>query len=200
MTRGQTIRSGAPLFDSNRSTKPLHSASTTATRRRARSTGRHRDRQATARNQCRSRAIGASTSQCAQGGAATDARRSAVRRGRHPEGAARRFRANADATAAQVRELTRQVQVARLPGRSSRSRRRPPGCSGPGSTRAGAMETRPEARHGASRRLVYDTLYRAGEWVPAGSPVVACCRRGNVKVRLLRARGASWAHSRPARS
>ena len=33
--------------------------------------------------------------------------------------------------------------------------------------------------------LVYDTLYRQGEWVPAGSPVVQMLPPQNVKVRFF---------------
>ncbi|WP_188590009.1 HlyD family efflux transporter periplasmic adaptor subunit, partial [Achromobacter denitrificans] len=33
--------------------------------------------------------------------------------------------------------------------------------------------------------LVFDTLYREGEWVPAGSPVVSLLPPGNIKVRLF---------------
>lgn len=33
--------------------------------------------------------------------------------------------------------------------------------------------------------LVYDTLYRVGEWVPVGSPVVRLLPPGNVKVRFF---------------
>ena len=33
--------------------------------------------------------------------------------------------------------------------------------------------------------LVYDTLFRAGEWVPAGSPVVQVLPPGNVKIRFF---------------
>jgi HlyD family secretion protein len=32
--------------------------------------------------------------------------------------------------------------------------------------------------------LVFDIMYRAGEWVPAGSPVVRMLPPGNVKVRF----------------
>ncbi len=33
--------------------------------------------------------------------------------------------------------------------------------------------------------LVYDTLYRVGEWVPAGSPVIQLLPPGNVKIRFF---------------
>jgi HlyD family secretion protein len=47
--------------------------------------------------------------------------------------------------------------------------------------------------------LVFDTLYRAGEWVPAGRPVVALLPPGNIRVRFFvpEARVASLAPGQP---
>jgi HlyD family secretion protein len=95
-------------------------------------------------------------------------------------------RANADATAAQVRELTNQVEVARLPGRSQQ-------ITGQRAQVAAAQASVAQAQWKLDQKrivapadgLVYDTLYRAGEWVQAGSPVVQMLPPQNVKVRLF---------------
>ena len=95
-------------------------------------------------------------------------------------------RALADASAAQVRELTNQVAVARLPARVEQ---------------IGAQKAQVEAAQAsvdeaqwkvdqkrvvaAQAGIVYDTLYRIGEWVQAGNPVVQMLPPQNVKVRFF---------------
>lgn len=95
-------------------------------------------------------------------------------------------RALADASAAQVRELTNQVAVARLPARAQQ---------------IGAQKAQVEAAEAsveeaqwkvdqkrvvaAQAGIVYDTLYRIGEWVQAGNPVVQMLPPQNVKVRFF---------------
>ncbi len=95
-------------------------------------------------------------------------------------------RANADATAAQVRELTSQVEVARLPGRSQQLAAQQAQVAA-----AEAVVTQAQWKLDQKRvkapadGLVYDTLYRMGEWVPAGSPVVQMLPPQNIKVRFF---------------
>lgn len=95
-------------------------------------------------------------------------------------------RALADTSAAQVRELTNQVAVARLPARVQQ---------------IGAQKAQVEAAQAnvdeaqwkldqkrvvaAQAGIVYDTLYRIGEWVQAGNPVVQMLPPQNVKVRFF---------------
>ncbi|NKJ47452.1 secretion protein HlyD [Burkholderia sp. SG-MS1] len=95
-------------------------------------------------------------------------------------------RANAESTAAQVRELSYQIDVARLPGRTQQ---------------LGAQSAQVEAAQAAvaqaqwkldqkqvsapAQGRVYDTLFRIGEWVQAGSPVVQMLPAQNVKVRFF---------------
>jgi HlyD family secretion protein len=95
-------------------------------------------------------------------------------------------RANADATAAQVRELTSQVEVARLPGRSQQIAAQQAQVAAAEAVVAQAQWKLDQKRVTApADGLVYDTLYRTGEWVPAGSPVVQMLPPQNVKVRFF---------------
>ncbi|QSN64641.1 HlyD family secretion protein [Caballeronia sp. M1242] len=95
-------------------------------------------------------------------------------------------RANAESTAAQVRELSLQIDVARLPGRQQQI-----------SAQSAQVEAAQAAVAQAQWKLdqkqvtapaqgrVYDTLFRVGEWVAAGSPVVQMLPPQNVKVRFF---------------
>jgi HlyD family secretion protein len=87
---------------------------------------------------------------------------------------------------ARVRELEAQVRVARLPGREQQIRAQAAQVE---AARAALAQARWKLDQKQVRALqaglVYDTLYRAGEWVPAGSPVVRMLPPGNVKVRFF---------------
>lgn len=95
-------------------------------------------------------------------------------------------RANADATAAQVRELTNQVEVARLPGRVQQITAQNAQVDAAQAAVAQAQWKLDQKRVSApASGLVYDTMYRIGEWVQAGSPVVQMLPPQNVKVRFF---------------
>ncbi|WP_407070659.1 HlyD family secretion protein [Paraburkholderia rhynchosiae] len=95
-------------------------------------------------------------------------------------------RANSDATSAQVRELTSQVEVARLPGRSQQIAAQQAQVAAAEAMVAQAQWKLDQKRVNApADGLVYDTLYRTGEWVPAGSPVVQMLPPQNIKVRFF---------------
>ena len=95
-------------------------------------------------------------------------------------------RAAADSAGARVRELERQLEVAALPARDEQIR---------------AQEAAVAAAHAAVEQAdwplkqktvfstvagrVHDTLYRVGEWVPAGHPVVRLLPPENVKLRFF---------------
>jgi HlyD family secretion protein len=95
-------------------------------------------------------------------------------------------RANAESTAAQVRELSYQIDVARLPGREQQL-----------SAQSAQVEAAQAAVAQAQWKLdqkqvtapaqgrVFDTLFRVGEWVQAGNPVVQMLPPQNVKVRFF---------------
>ncbi|SOE98199.1 HlyD family secretion protein [Burkholderia sp. OK233] len=95
-------------------------------------------------------------------------------------------RANADSTAAQVRELTSQVEVARLPARSQQIVQQQAQVAAAEAAVAQAQWKLDQKRVSApAEGLVYDTLYRQGEWVPAGSPIVQLLPPQNIKVRFF---------------
>ncbi|SMG52781.1 HlyD family secretion protein [Paraburkholderia susongensis] len=95
-------------------------------------------------------------------------------------------RANALSTAARVRELQNQVAVARLPGRIEQIRAQQAQVDAAQAQLGQAQwkldQKSVRAPHGG---LVFDTMYRSGEWVPAGSPVVRMLPPENVKVRFF---------------
>jgi HlyD family secretion protein len=95
-------------------------------------------------------------------------------------------RARHDVDTARVKELQSQVEVARLSAR-------PAQIQAQSSEVAAAQAARDQAKwrldekHVAATKagLVVDTLFREGEWVPAGAPVVRMLPPGNVKVRFF---------------
>lgn len=95
-------------------------------------------------------------------------------------------RAKHDVDAARVRELAGQLQVAELSARPDQIRAQ---TSQVAATRAAADQTRwrLDQKHvvAAQAGVVVDTLFREGEWVPAGSPVVRMLPPANVKVRFF---------------
>jgi len=95
-------------------------------------------------------------------------------------------RANHAIKAARVRELEGQLEVSRLPARQDQIRAQNAQVA---AARAATDESawRLDQKHVSAVQagLVADTLYRVGEWVPAGSPVVRMLPPGNVKVRFF---------------
>lgn len=94
-------------------------------------------------------------------------------------------RATAEADAARVRELQRDIDVARLPGRTSQQAAQAAQVDAARAALAQAeWKLSRKSVSATEAGLVYDTPYRNGEWVPAGSPVVRMLPPGNVKVRF----------------
>ncbi|WP_180180291.1 HlyD family secretion protein, partial [Achromobacter insuavis] len=92
----------------------------------------------------------------------------------------------AQSDAARVRELRAQLEVANLPGRQDQRRAQAAQVEAARATLAQADWTLAQKRLAApTAALVFDTLYRVGEWVPAGSPVVSLLPPGNIKVRFF---------------
>src|SRR5262245_49928918 len=95
-------------------------------------------------------------------------------------------RANHAIKAARVRELAGQIQVFRLPARTDQIRAQNAQVA---AARAATDQTawKLDQKHLAATQggLVVDTLFREGEWVPAGSPVVRMLPPANVKVRFF---------------
>ena len=94
-------------------------------------------------------------------------------------------RSTAASTAARVSELASQLQVARLPGRGDQIRAQTATAEAAQAALAQAQwKLSQKDVHAPQAGLVFDTMYRTGEWVPAGSPVVRMLPPGNVKVRF----------------
>jgi HlyD family secretion protein len=95
-------------------------------------------------------------------------------------------RANHAIKSARVRELSGQIEVLRLPARQDQIRAQNAQVA---AARAATDQStwRLDQKHVAATQggLVVDTLYREGEWVPAGSPVVRMLPPANVKVRFF---------------
>jgi HlyD family secretion protein len=95
-------------------------------------------------------------------------------------------RAAALSAQARVRELEGQLDVARLPGRDQQIRAQAAQVEAAQAALAQAQwkldQKNVRAPHAG---LVFDTMYRSGEWVPAGSPVVRMLPPENVKVRFF---------------
>ncbi|QCP55052.1 HlyD family efflux transporter periplasmic adaptor subunit [Trinickia violacea] len=95
-------------------------------------------------------------------------------------------RMNAQTTAAQMREMQNQVDVANLPGRGQQIDAQAAQVKAARAEVAQAQWKLDQKRVAAPRAgLVYDTLYRVGEWVQAGNPVVQMLPPQNVKVRFF---------------
>ena len=95
-------------------------------------------------------------------------------------------RANATAAQARVHELEAQVQVARLPGRESQVKAQSAQVDAARAALAQAQWKLEQKQVRAVKPgLVYDTMYRTGEWVPAGNAVVRMLPPENIKVRFF---------------
>lgn len=95
-------------------------------------------------------------------------------------------RANNEIKVARVRELEGQLQVARLPAREEQIRAQEAQVAAARAAAAQAAWRLDQKRVAASQAgLVSDTLYREGEWVPAGRPVVRMLPPTNVKLRFF---------------
>jgi HlyD family secretion protein len=95
-------------------------------------------------------------------------------------------RAAALSSSAHVRELEGQLEVARLPGRGDQIRAQAAQVRAAQAALAQAQwKLDQKSVRAAHAGLVFDTMYRGGEWVPAGSPVVRMLPPENVKVRFF---------------
>lgn len=85
-----------------------------------------------------------------------------------------------------VRDLEAQLKVARLPSRSAQIRAQQAQVQADQAALAEAQWRLDQKQvHALRGGLVFDTMYRDGEWVPAGSPVVRMLPPQNVKVRFF---------------
>ena len=87
---------------------------------------------------------------------------------------------------AHVRELQAQLEIAHLPGRREQIRAQQALVEADRAALAQAQWKLDQKQVRAARGgLVFDTMYRSGEWVPAGSPVVRMLPPDNIKVRFF---------------
>jgi HlyD family secretion protein len=95
-------------------------------------------------------------------------------------------RANHAIKAARVRELSGQLEVSQLPARGEQIRAQDAQVAAARAVSSQSAWRLDQKRVAASQAaLVVDTLYREGEWVPAGSPVVRLLPPQNLKVRFF---------------
>jgi HlyD family secretion protein len=94
--------------------------------------------------------------------------------------------AQASSDAAHVSELESQLDVARLPGRAQQLKAQSDQVQAARAVLAQA-DWRVEQKSVSAPKagLVYDTMYREGEWVAAGNPVVRMLPPQNIKVRFF---------------
>jgi HlyD family secretion protein len=85
-----------------------------------------------------------------------------------------------------VRELDSQLEVARLPGRAEQVRAQFEQVEAAKAALAQASwRVEQKSVSAPAGGVIYDTLYREGEWVQAGSPVVSLLPPANIKVRFF---------------
>ncbi len=94
--------------------------------------------------------------------------------------------ASAKSASARVTELARQVDVYNLPEREKLIEAQQATVRSAEARVAQARWELDQKRiHAPAAGLVYDTLYRLGEWVAAGNPVIQLLPPGNVKIRFF---------------
>ena len=90
-----------------------------------------------------------------------------------------------DRDRARVAELTEQVRIANLPARADEIAASTAEVKAARDALAQAQwRVEQKTQTSPAEGLVADTLYRPGEWVPAGAPVVSLLPPGNVKIRF----------------
>jgi len=93
--------------------------------------------------------------------------------------------ATRDRDRARVAELSRQVEIANLPARADEIAAANAEVKAAGDALAQAeWRVQQKSQAAPAAGLVADTLYRPGEWVAAGAPVVSILPPANVKVRF----------------
>ncbi|HEV8201998.1 MAG TPA: HlyD family efflux transporter periplasmic adaptor subunit [Candidatus Polarisedimenticolia bacterium] len=186
VTKGQTIEAKAPLFEleadlETAAVKREEEAVRSAEARLADlQTGRRKVEQEVTRAQL-DQAVAAEK----QSAAALERDQAQFDVGGISRAALDESQAKHDVNAARVRELQGQVEVARLPARTEQIRAQSADAE---AARAALAEARwrLDQKHVVATLggLVFDTLFREGEWVPAGAPVIRLLPSANVKVRF----------------
>ena len=97
-----------------------------------------------------------------------------------------RSQAAADASAARVRELERQLEVAQLPARTDQiAAQEAQAAAAQAAVEQAAWRLGQKTVAAPVAGQVFDVLYQPGEWVAAGRPVARLLPPGNVKIRFF---------------
>ena len=185
--RGQTVEAKAPLFE-------LESDEETAAKRQAEEQLKASQAQlADLRLGKRNPELDVAQAQLAQALAAEEQAAQQLKRDEaqfEAGGIARAqledSRANYAIKAARARELSGQLEVSRLPAREDQIRAQNAQVAAARAASSQSAWRLDQKRVTATQGgLVADTLYREGEWVQAGSPVVRMLPPANVKVRFF---------------
>ena len=185
--RGQTVEAKAPLYQ-------LESEEETAAKRQADEQLKASQAQlADLRQGRRNPELDVAKAQLAQAIAAEQQAAQQLKRdeaqfevGGIPRAQLEDSRANHAIKLARVRELQGQLEVSQLPARQDQIRAQDAQVQ---AARAASNQSgwRLDQKHisAAQGGLIVDTLYREGEWVPPGSPVVRMLPPQNVKLRFF---------------
>jgi HlyD family secretion protein len=185
--RGQTVEAAAPLFDleSDQETAAVRQADETLSASRA--------QLADLGSGKRSAEISVLEAQLAQAKASEQQSASQLARdtAQLEAGGISRMqleasRAKHDVDAARVRELSGQLDVGRMAARPEQVRAQSSQVAA-ASAALDQSKKRLDEKHviAAKGGVIVDTLFREGEWVPAGSPVVRMLPPENLKVRFF---------------
>jgi HlyD family secretion protein len=185
--RGQTIDAGAPLFqlEARQEAAAVHQADATAAAARAQladlQTGKRRPELDVIRAQ-RDQAVIAeqqSASQLQRDSAQFEA--GGIARAQLDESRARH-----DVDASRVRELTEQLVVSEQAARPEQVRAQASQIAAAEAAREQTRSRLDDKRLTATQPgLIVDTLFREGEWIPPGAPVVRLLPPANVKIRFF---------------
>ncbi|MGD9611292.1 MAG: HlyD family secretion protein [Kiritimatiellia bacterium] len=97
-----------------------------------------------------------------------------------------RSQAAADAAAARVRELERQLDVAQLPARADQiAAQEAQAAAAQAAVDQAAWRLGQKTVAAPVAGQIFDVLYQPGEWIAAGRPVVRLLPPGNVKIRFF---------------
>lgn len=186
VARGQTVESGAPLFELESQQEAAGVAQSEETLRSAEA------RLADLGTGKRAAEIDVTQAQLEQATAAAAQSESELTRdvaqfeaGGIAKTQLEAARAKRDVDAAKVRELTGLLDVARLAARPDQIKAQGSDVAAAKATLSAAQWKLDQKRVASPKSgLVFDTIFREGEWVPAGSPIVRLLPPENIKVRF----------------
>ena len=187
VNRGARVEAGAPLFSLE------HSAELSTLREAAERLRQSQARLADIRKGSRPSELAALEARLAQARASTELSARELERATKlhqtavmSDGDFDRLRLSHEANTKQVNEIAAQLETAQLGGRADviAAAEADTAAAQAAVDRAGWAVAQ-KSRSAPQAALVYDTLFREGEFVAAGQPVVALLPPGNIKVRFF---------------